>query len=104
MAVVLALVAGCSGGQVGRTGAGVADATVRISASGQKVRPDQGVTVTASGGTLLTVTGAVGRFSADRTSWRTTWTLKPGNAYKVTATAKNTKGKVSTVSGTFRTE
>jgi lipoprotein-anchoring transpeptidase ErfK/SrfK len=107
MAVVLALVAGCSSGQTGspgRTGAAAADASVRISAHGKNVRPDQGVTVTASGGTLLAVTGAVGRFSADRTSWRTTWTLKPGNAYKVTATAKNTKGKVSTVSSTFRTE
>lgn len=104
VAVVLCGVAGCSsGGDDGRAGAAAPDATVRISTHGNHVRPDQGVTVTVTGGTLETVTGAVGGFGADRTSWKTTWTLKPGTSYRVTATAKNPEGRVSTVTSTFRT-
>lgn len=102
----LVAVAGCSAGTAGtdgRDGAAAPDATVRISAAGNDVRPDQGVTVTASGGTLETVTGVAGAFNADRTSWKTNWTLKPGTSYKVTVTAKSRKGKVTTVTGAFRT-
>ncbi|GLY88557.1 L,D-transpeptidase [Actinoallomurus iriomotensis] len=107
VALALALAAGCTNGQAGSSGRTAADAsapTLRISASGQSVRPDQGVTVTVSGGTLETVTGAAGGFNAGRTSWRTTWALRPGHAYTVTATAKNAKGRVSTVTRAFRTQ
>ncbi|MCO6004366.1 Ig-like domain-containing protein [Actinoallomurus purpureus] len=106
VAAALVLAAGCSSSEAGtngRNGTGAPDATVRISAADGKVRPDQGVTVTVSGGTLTSVTGASGQFTADRTSWRTTWTLKPGASYTVTATARNPKGKVTAVTRTFRT-
>lgn len=108
LAVVTALcgVAGCSGGGArdgGRPVAPVPAATVRISAHGNAVRPDQGVTVTVAGGTLETVTGAIGGFGAGRTSWRTTWTLTPGTSYRVTAIARNPAGRVTTVTRAFRT-
>ncbi|MCO5968430.1 L,D-transpeptidase [Actinoallomurus soli] len=105
-AAALAAVTGCSAGTAdttGRDGTAAPDATVRISAAGNDVRPDQGVTVTVSGGTLETVTGVAGAFNADRTSWKTDWTLKPGVSYKVTVTAKNSKGKVTTATSAFRT-
>ncbi|WP_433179688.1 Ig-like domain-containing protein [Actinoallomurus sp. CA-150999] len=104
--VTLAAAAGCSANAAdtsGRDGTAGPSATVSISAVGSDVRPDQGVTVTVSGGTLESVTGIAGTFNAGRTSWKTTWTLKPGASYKVTTTAKNPKGKATTVTRAFRT-
>jgi lipoprotein-anchoring transpeptidase ErfK/SrfK len=108
VAVAMALcgAAGCSGGGAPdrvQAAAAVPEATVRISAHGNGVRPDKGVTVTVTGGTLETVTGAAGGFDAARTSWKTTWTLTPGTSYRVTATAKNAAGQMSTVTSAFRT-
>jgi lipoprotein-anchoring transpeptidase ErfK/SrfK len=104
--VALTAAAGCSASKAdtnGRDGTAGPDATVSVNAEGSDVRPDQGVTVTVSGGTLESVTGVTGAFTADRTSWKTTWTLKPGASYQITATAKNLRGKVTTVTRAFRT-
>ncbi len=86
-----------------------AAATITPADGGKKVRPDKGVQVTAASGVLdqVTVQGggrAVdGALSADKKSWRTKWTLKPGTAYTVTAIAKNAGGKVATTTSKFTT-
>jgi lipoprotein-anchoring transpeptidase ErfK/SrfK len=97
----------------GRTADGldVADATAMITpASGaRKVRPDKGVTVRAASGVLdrVSVQGngrAVdGTLSADRKAWRSTWGLRPGTAYTVTAVARNAGGRATTVTSRFTT-
>ncbi|WP_283138968.1 L,D-transpeptidase [Rhizohabitans arisaemae] len=73
-------------------------------------RPDRGVTVSATGGTLVDVTVSTGgkavegSYSADRTTWRSTWTLAPGAQYTVSARATNTAGTPVTVTSAFRTQ
>ena len=75
----------------------------------EKARPDKGVTVTASGGTLENVVvQAKGRtvpgdFNAQKTQWRSRWTLKPSTTYTVTATAKNSIGTTSQATSKFKT-
>jgi lipoprotein-anchoring transpeptidase ErfK/SrfK len=76
-----------------------------------KARPDQGVQVTASGGQLQNVTvqagstTVTGQLSADRTSWKSDWTLTPNTDYTVTATAANPKApsRVTTQTSKFHT-
>lgn len=74
-----------------------------------KVRTDKGVTVTATGGSLETVSVTArgkqveGTFNADRTEWRASWPLAPSTSYKVDATAKNSIGILSTATGGFTT-
>lgn len=86
-----------------------AAATIIPANGGTKVRPDKGVTVTAANGVLdqVSVQGggrtADGTLSADKKTWHTTWTLKPGTAYTVTATANNAAGKATTATSTFTT-
>lgn len=86
-----------------------ATATIAPSSGANKARPDKGVTVTAAGGVLerVTVRGGgdteTGVLSADRKTWRTSWTLRPGTRYTVTATAKNPAGRMTTVTSTFKT-
>jgi lipoprotein-anchoring transpeptidase ErfK/SrfK len=111
--VLLAPVAACSssGSAASQSAAKVPDAAATIvPANGvTKVRPDKGVQVTAASGVLdeVTVQGGgrpvEGALSADKKSWRTKWTLKPGTTYTVTATAKNTGGKVTTSTSKFTT-
>ncbi|WP_018653893.1 L,D-transpeptidase [Actinomadura flavalba] len=56
-------------------------------------RPDRGVTVRAERAELTNVAVTLGgrpvpgALSADKRTWRTTWTLQPGRRYNVTATA-----------------
>ncbi|WP_433334263.1 Ig-like domain-containing protein [Spirillospora sp. CA-294931] len=112
-AVVLA--AGCTGSNKTTTrneaGTGPADAQVAITPAkgASKVRPDKGVLVKATGGKLDTVSVTTGgkqvpgTFSADRTSWRSTWTLKPSASYQVSATAKNPAGKPAQAQSAFKT-
>lgn len=115
MAVLLAAAAACSSSEAGTNGHGgtkAPGAQVRITPvdGAGKARPDQGVTVAASGGTLQQVTvvqnGAQvpGDFTPDHAQWKTKWTLKPGAAYTVTATAKDAKGKATTAGSRFRTQ
>lgn len=87
-----------------------AAATITPANGAAKVRPDKGVTVTAASGVLEQVSVQAGpstvdgALSADKKSWTTKWTLKPGTGYTVTATAKNAAGKVTTVTSKFTTQ
>jgi lipoprotein-anchoring transpeptidase ErfK/SrfK len=111
--ILLTPVAACSssGSAASQTAAKAPDAAATITpANGvKKVRPDKGVQVTAAGGVLdqVTVKGAghtlEGTLSPDKKTWRTKWTLKPGTTYTVTATAKNSGGKVTTSTSRFTT-
>ncbi len=110
--MLLALAAGCSSSDTAQTRkaeAPDAAATVTPADGTSKVRPEKGVSVTAASGALekVSVTGsgstAEGTLTADKKTWHTTWALKPGTRYTVTATAKNSSGKVTTVTSTFST-
>ena len=124
--VVLAAVAGCtgggsgSGGQAGsgdgdRSGAATsqpaAPAQVRIvpAANATGVAPGEPVTVSAQGGTLddvkLTAAGAAvaGKYSADRTGWTSTGRLAFGTRYQVVASAKNAAGQEASGTSRFAT-
>ncbi|XRQ10201.1 Ig-like domain-containing protein [Actinomadura welshii] len=116
MTLVLGLAAACGGGDDGGDGekaakgdAGTPQVTIVPAHGDGKARPDQGVTVTASGGTLGDVTvklkGAEvpGALSPDKTTWRSKWTLQPGGRYQVSATATSPAGKSATATSAFRT-
>lgn len=111
--VLLTPVAACSssGSAASQSAAKAPDAAATITPAngGKKIRPDKGVQVTAAGGVLdqVTVQGGgravEGTLSADKKTWQTKWTLKPGTTYTVTATAKNAGGKVTTSTSKFTT-
>ncbi|RKS79824.1 lipoprotein-anchoring transpeptidase ErfK/SrfK [Actinomadura pelletieri DSM 43383] len=117
MALVLGLATACGGGGGdsggGTTTKGGDEGTPQVTitpANGDgKARPDTGVTVKASGGTLGPVSVKLkgadvpGALSADKTTWRSTWTLKPGGSYEVSATATSPTGKTTTATSAFRT-
>ncbi|TDB97473.1 Ig-like domain-containing protein [Actinomadura sp. 7K534] len=118
MTLVLGLVAACGGGDDGKGGGGKTAAggdegtprVVIVPAHGSGgARPDQGVTVTAAGGTLGQVSVKLkgadvpGRLSPDKTTWRSRWTLQPGGRYQVSATATSPEGKSTTATSAFRT-
>ena len=71
--------------------------------------PSKGITVTAAGGTLQNVAvstqgdAVTGSYSADRTSWHSTWALNVSRSYTVTATAVTGAGGTTTKTATFRT-
>jgi lipoprotein-anchoring transpeptidase ErfK/SrfK len=75
----------------------------------EKARPDKGVVVTAAGGTLDNVTvqaggkAVPGDFNAQKTQWRSRWTLKPSTTYTVNASAKNSIGTASQAASKFKT-
>lgn len=108
---VMAVAAACSGG-----GPDDADA-VRLTLSpvggagggGAGLRPDSPVAVQARRGTIenVTVSGGAapveGDLNADRTRWRSRWTLEPGATYTVGATAVGKDGRTRTVSDRFTT-
>ena len=115
------LIAGCQGG-TGGTAPPAADgsATTSPSAAGMRllitpvngsrhIRPDKGITVTAAGGTISSVTvhgtgGTVtGSMNAAKTSWRSTWALSPSARYTVTANAVSRSGQPVTATSSFRT-
>lgn len=109
---LLALATACSSSDTAQTRkaeAPDAAATVTPANGTSKVRPDKGVSVTAASGELekVIVMGAGktadGSLAADKKTWHTTWALKPGTTYTVTATAKNSSGKVTTVTSKFST-
>lgn len=79
-------------------------------ANGAKgVRPDNPVSVTATRGTLRSVTvkaghdSVAGTYSAGGTEWQNTWNLKPATTYTVTAVAAGKTGRPVTATSTFRT-
>jgi lipoprotein-anchoring transpeptidase ErfK/SrfK len=73
-----------------------------------KAQPDQGISIVSQNGALDTVSVQLkgkevpGTLSADKTSWKSDWTLTPNSDYTVTATAKNTK-KSATATSKFHT-
>ena len=112
MAALLAGACACTSSEAGtngKNGTKAPDAQVRIlPANGNaKARPDQGITVAMTGGKLEQVNAAqggkpvAGAFNADHTQWKSTWTLKPGAAYSVNATAKDAKGKAVNATSQF---
>ncbi|WP_433176741.1 Ig-like domain-containing protein [Actinoallomurus sp. CA-150999] len=109
-AATVAAMTACSGG--GQKAESVAaDATIKITPGdgAQTARPDNGVAVSVSNGHLEQVdvrqdgVTAPGAFSTGNTSWKTTWTLKPGVWYQVKVTAKNSKGHETAVMSRFHT-
>ncbi|WP_243717758.1 Ig-like domain-containing protein [Actinomadura sp. KC345] len=117
LTLVLGLVAGCGGGDGGSGGGktakggnnGTPQVTIVPANGSGKARPDQGVTVSAAGGTLGKVSVKLkgadvpGTFSPDKTRWRSKWTLRPGGGYQVSATATSPQGKSTTATSAFRT-
>ncbi|MDL4817015.1 L,D-transpeptidase [Actinomadura opuntiae] len=112
---VLLLTTACSGGEkehgvpVGEKGdAAVPQVTINPGNGNGKAAPEDGVTVTAAGGTLQQVTvtrkgkPVDGAMSADKRSWKSR-TLRPGSQYQVAAVATSPKGKSTTVNSTFKT-
>ena len=122
-----AIVAGLSGpgtrdaasGSMNRAGA--AQAASGLSRASQEaaapvdLRPDLGVRVAVRDGRLtgVTVRALAGKTLAGKTlagtyapgsrSWRTRWSLAPSQAYQVTATAVDPRGRRTVISSTFRT-
>ncbi|MBO2449001.1 L,D-transpeptidase family protein [Actinomadura barringtoniae] len=115
VALVAGLATACAGsddgGKTTTTGGeeGTPKLTIAPANGSGKARPDQGVTVTAAGGTLSQVVVKLkgkdvpGALSADKTSWKSTWTLVPGAKYDVTATAASPKGKTTQATSSFKT-
>ncbi|WP_243726110.1 L,D-transpeptidase [Actinomadura rubrisoli] len=74
---------------------------------GGRLRPDTPIAVQARSGTIENVTVATrgtpveGDLSADRTQWRSRWSLDPGQRYTVSATAIGKDGKSRTVRNSF---
>ncbi|WP_033424485.1 L,D-transpeptidase [Actinomadura flavalba] len=113
---MLVFATACSGGPEkgdGVTIGGTADPaapqiTVSPDNGEKKARPEDGVQVKASGGTLEQVTVSrkgkpvSGTLTADKTGWKSR-TLRPGTEYDVSAVAKSKEGKTTTVTAKFRT-
>jgi lipoprotein-anchoring transpeptidase ErfK/SrfK len=100
--------AACSGGG-GPGGGDAVKLTVSPGGGGGKLRPDSPIAVEAEHGTIENVTvstkrGMVeGDLNAGRSEWRSRWTLEPGAAYTVRATALGKDGRTRTVSSGFST-
>lgn len=73
-----------------------------------KVRPDSKIKIAVTDGKLQNVAVTVGKktvpgqLAQDGTSWTSTWTLRPGATYKVTASAAN-DAQSTTAASTFTT-
>jgi lipoprotein-anchoring transpeptidase ErfK/SrfK len=87
-------------------------AILSVPAGGARdVPPDRPVVVSAARGTLRQVTvrehggrGAVhGRYSEDRRTWRSRWTLRPDTTYTVSATGYGAAGEPTSLTGRFTT-
>ncbi|MFA1551663.1 L,D-transpeptidase [Actinomadura chokoriensis] len=113
--VLLLLTTACSGGEkdagvtVGEKGdANAPQVTINPGNGNTKAKPEDGVVVTAAGGTLEQVTVTLkgkpvaGAMADDKTTWKSR-TLRPGAKYQVTAVAKSPQGKSTTVNATFAT-
>jgi lipoprotein-anchoring transpeptidase ErfK/SrfK len=107
-------------GASGSAAAGHASAAAKPSPAGPVVTitpgngasgadPSKGITVTAGGGTLqsVNVTTAgdpvTGTYSADHTSWHSTWALNVSQSYAVTANAVTSGGVTTKKTAAFRT-
>jgi lipoprotein-anchoring transpeptidase ErfK/SrfK len=73
-------------------------------------RPDLGIEVNVTGGRLVRVSAVNGTGRAVRgllaaggADWHADWALTPDQAYHVTATAVNPRGRATAITGSFRT-
>lgn len=109
VAVSGAGLAGCTSDAKTVPGGAALDITPARGAGEQ--RPDAPVAVQAERGTIADVTvvseagkeAVEGSLNEGRTQWRSRWTLTPGTAYTVHATAIGLDGRTSTVSTRFTT-
>ncbi|WP_240489874.1 L,D-transpeptidase [Actinomadura atramentaria] len=112
---VLVFATACSGGEegdgvtVGDTAEAGAPQVVVTPGDGEgKAKPEDGVQVKVTGGTIQQVTvtrkgkPVEGALTGDKTGWKSR-TLLPGSAYQVSAVAVSPKGKTTTVQASFRT-
>jgi hypothetical protein len=96
--MILISVAACSSSEnssASQSAAKVADTAMITPANGvAKAAPDKGITVTAKSGVLAQVSvqgsgkAVDGTLSPDKKTWHSTWTLKPGTSYAVTARSR----------------
>jgi len=90
-------------GSSGQTGSGV-QVSITPTNGSRSAAPDQGITVTATGGKLTSVsaTGSgdqiTGAMNTAGTVWHSTWTLAVSQSYTVTAKASGPNGSVSKTS------
>lgn len=105
-ASMVAGAAACSGGDEQDGGDAVKLAVTPVGGGGE-LRPDSPIAVQARGGTIENVTVSTGggevegELNADRTRWRSRWTLDPGESYTVDATALGEDGRTRTVRSRF---
>ncbi|MFP3966241.1 Ig-like domain-containing protein [Actinomadura fulvescens] len=101
-------VAGCSDGGL-TDGRDAVKLSVSPGDGTASLRPDSAIGIQAQNGTIENVTVSTGGeevegdLNADRTGWRSRWTLDPASKYKVTATALGRDGKTQTVTSRFTT-
>jgi lipoprotein-anchoring transpeptidase ErfK/SrfK len=101
---------GHSGGtSAGTGGKGTAAVTITPANGARNANPSDGITVTASSGTLKNVTvhtagdAVPGTLSPDGKTWHSQWALGVSQAYTVTATASGTSSGTVTATSAFRT-
>jgi lipoprotein-anchoring transpeptidase ErfK/SrfK len=116
------LLAGCSGGGSPAAGQGArpsgsasaaAKPAVQLAitpgAGSRNVSPAAGISVTATGGTLTSVSvhtagdPVTGTMNATSTAWHSTWALGVSSRYTVTATGRSADGQPVTRTSTFTT-
>jgi lipoprotein-anchoring transpeptidase ErfK/SrfK len=111
-AILVLVVAGCSGGQASPdVGANASGVRLSITPTSGRVdkRPNRGITVTARGGKISGVVARTwgervsGKLNAAGTVWHTTWALSVSRPYTVTATAVGRSGEPVTRRSRFRT-
>jgi lipoprotein-anchoring transpeptidase ErfK/SrfK len=113
---ILVFTAACAGGDDGgsltgtkKTEPSAPQVTITPKDGAGKAKPEKGISVKVTNGTLSSVNVAVkgtkvpGEMSADKTSWRSRWTLTPGTMYTVSATAGNPAGKTTNAVSKFKT-
>jgi lipoprotein-anchoring transpeptidase ErfK/SrfK len=111
---VLLLTSACSGGgDRALSGAKAEPSAPQVTIAPKngtgKAKPEKGITVKVTNGALTAVsvvakgTRVPGAMSADKTSWRSRWTLTPGTSYTVSATAGNPAGKTTNATSKFKT-
>jgi lipoprotein-anchoring transpeptidase ErfK/SrfK len=110
---VLPLTAACSGDDRALSGAKPEPSAPQVTITPKngtgKAKPEKGITVKVTNGALTAVSVVAkgvrvpGAMSADKTRWRSRWTLTPGTAYTVSAAAGNPAGKTTNATSKFKT-
>ncbi len=108
LGIVALLATACSGLPGVRASGAAVRLAITPGSRSRNAAPDQGVTVTATGGKVRSVTvsgpgGVSGSLNAAGTVWRSNWALQPARSYTVTATGVDSSGKTVTRRSSFRT-